>query len=235
MNVMLFDFGGTLDTNGIHWSEQFWAVYERHDVRISKPQFEEAYRTAELRMANANIGPEDSLEVILRAQIDQQLNVLAAMGLGIRGPAADLSARLAGRCYGDVCRTVEQIRPVLRDLHTKYRLGVVSNFYGNLTSVTRELAIDRYFDVEVDSTVVGVRKPDPEIFRIALKRLNCDPARASVVGDSYDRDIVPAKSIGCTTIWLDGKSWKRPERIDQADRVIHRLQELPALVGSLHG
>lgn len=234
MNVLLFDFGGTIDTNGVHWSEKFWEIYQRCEAGISKEEFEDAYRTAEPKMSVGLIKPTDTLHRTLATQIRLQFAELAEKGVRVIDVDRDLQARLTQECYEDVTRTIEQICPVLEFLQTKYRLGLVSNFYGNLHSVTEELAIDSYFDVKVDSTVLGVQKPDPEIFRMTLRMLNTDPANAGVVGDSYDRDIVPAKLLGCKTIWLEGKSWKRPERTDQADFVIHQLQELPALVNTLN-
>lgn len=233
MNVLLFDFGGTIDTNGVHWSEKFWEVYQRCGVEITKDQFQAAYRTAEPRMTGEIIKPTDTLQTTLSTQIALQLRALSEQGVRTDASSSDLTTRLAGECYRDVCRTVEQVCPLLEFLQTKYRLGLVSNFYGNLQSVTEELAIDSYFDVRVDSAVVGVEKPDPEIFRLALRMLDCDATKAAVIGDSYERDVVPAKLIGCKTIWVDGKSWRRPERTDQADIIIHQLQELPTVVGDL--
>lgn len=233
MNVLLFDFGGTLDTNGVHWSEKFWEVYQRCGLRIRKDQFEEAYRKAELEIRKGIIHSTDSLETLLETQIRLQLQALAHQGVDVGRASKNLQSEIRRHCYDDVCRTIELICPILEYLQTKFRLGIISNFTGNLQRVIEELAIDAYFDMKVDSSVVGIEKPDPEIFRMTLRMFNTEAGHACVIGDSYDRDIVPAKLVGCTTVWLDGRSWKRPDRTDQADYIIHQLQELPTLVTTL--
>jgi len=96
--------------------------------------------------------------------------------------------------------------------------------------VCKEFGLDQFFEARVDSVVVGVRKPDPEIFRIALERLAADPKNSYVVGDSYERDIVPARQIGCTTIWLQGKSWTMPSSAEAADYTIQKLEDITTII-----
>jgi len=75
--------------------------------------------------------------------------------------------------------------------------------------------------------VVGVRKPDPQIFQRAAETLGVSPSDAVVVGDSYTKDILPAHSIGCQTVWIKGEGWTDDEPSDCiADMIIHDLSEL---------
>jgi putative hydrolase of the HAD superfamily len=107
---------------------------------------------------------------------------------------------------------------------------LVSKFYGNLDTVCRELEIAQIFNAIVDSAVVGIRKPDPRIFEAALDELRIPSSQAMVVGDSYERDIVLGKSIGCATIWLRAQSWQTPRVEDKADFIINRLEEIPEIL-----
>jgi FMN phosphatase YigB (HAD superfamily) len=84
--------------------------------------------------------------------------------------------------------------------------------------------------VIVDSAEVGVSKPDPEIFRIALTKLDLVPARAIFIGDSYERDIAPARQLGMKTIWLKGPRPRAPENAEPADFEISNLMELGSIV-----
>jgi putative hydrolase of the HAD superfamily len=77
--------------------------------------------------------------------------------------------------------------------------------------------------VIVDSSVVGVEKPDPRIFTIALERLAEEPERAAYVGDFPDVDVVGARAAGLVAILLDPFGL---EKTNGADRVIHRLDDL---------
>jgi len=55
----------------------------------------------------------------------------------------------------------------------------------------------------LDSFVVGLRKPDPAIFRLALERLGLDPREAVYVGDSYGHDALPALALGLGAVLVD--------------------------------
>jgi putative hydrolase of the HAD superfamily len=81
----------------------------------------------------------------------------------------------------------------------------------------------------IDSTLVGIQKPDARIFQIALDALHVHAGETYVVGDSYERDIIPAKQLGCVTVWLRGRSWKETIETAHADYVILSLHELARL------
>ena len=230
MKAILFDFGGTLDTNGLHWSEKFWSVYQDYDVPISKGEFEVAYVAAESTMANRGVAASCDLLRTLKDQVDLQFEELHKSNLLRSNVSSELPSLVARTCCKDVQKTVSDLRPLLLALGRKLRLALVSNFYGNLDTVCRELEIAQIFSAIIDSAVVGIRKPDPRIFEAALDGLHIAPSQATVVGDSYERDIVPAKSIGCGTIWLRGKSWQTPQVGDKADFIINRLEEIPEIL-----
>ena len=85
---------------------------------------------------------------------------------------------------------------------------LVTNFYGNMHTVLAEFGLDHLFKDVIESSVVGVRKPDPEIFRLGVKALGLEPQETVMIGDNYEKDIVPANSIGCHTILLSLQSDK---------------------------
>jgi HAD superfamily hydrolase (TIGR01549 family) len=78
------------------------------------------------------------------------------------------------------------------------RTGVVSNtLLGSLNrELARRLGTDPYLDVQVYSDEVGLRKPAPEIIRMAARALSVEPADCWYVGDNYDRDVVCGKRAG---------------------------------------
>jgi FMN hydrolase / 5-amino-6-(5-phospho-D-ribitylamino)uracil phosphatase len=233
--AILFDFGGTLDTDGIHWSEKFWDIYQAFGLPLAKADYEKAYVAAEQKIAHETISPMMTFRETLRLQTKYQIAHLIDNGILKRDKApVELDSRLADRCYDEVLRNIRQIRPLLDALKSSYFFGLVSNFTGNLTTVCAELGIDSYFPLIIDSAVVGVSKPDPEIFRIAVHRSGFAASDCVVVGDSYERDIVPGKLAGCRTIWLHGRSWKEPEKTDQADYTINSIMELPAALEMLN-
>jgi putative hydrolase of the HAD superfamily len=82
------------------------------------------------------------------------------------------------------------------------RLGVVSNSDGRVEEALRAADLFRYFDVVIDSALVGVEKPDPAIFRAALDALDVDPGEALYVGDLYEVDVVGARATGMSAVLL---------------------------------
>lgn len=81
--------------------------------------------------------------------------------------------------------------------------GIVSNSDGRLEWRLAELGILDRFDFVIDSAVVGVSKPDPEIFRIALDKSSLEPSEAVYVGDYYEVDVVGARSVGMMPVLFD--------------------------------
>ncbi len=78
----------------------------------------------------------------------------------------------------------------------------------------------------VESVQVGLEKPDPAIYRLAAERLALPPRDIVMVGDNFERDVRPAKSIGMRTIWLTRAAGAPPEP-GVADRVVGALTEVP--------
>jgi putative hydrolase of the HAD superfamily len=109
-------------------------------------------------------------------------------------------------------------------------LGIISNFYGNVATLCREAGLADSIELILDSTEIGISKPDPEIFRIALGKLNLMPSQLVFVGDSYERDIAPAKKLGLRTIWLKGPNPRAPENAIKPDLEISTLMDLETMV-----
>src|SRR2546428_21155 len=104
--------------------------------------------------------------------------------------------RIARRFVGDAMETLRGNTPLLSRLSRRYRLGIVSNFYGNLATVCEEAGIRRLFGVVIDSGRVGYVKPDSRIFHRAVEELGLTPADATFVGDSLSRDMAGARAAG---------------------------------------
>ena len=104
---------------------------------------------------------------------------------------------------------------------------LVSNFYGNIATVLKEFKLDGIFDTIIESAVVGVRKPDPQIFTLGVEALGMQPDEVVVVGDSMDKDIIPASKAGCHTVWFKGEGWTNdPVDESPAGKVITDLTQL---------
>ena len=220
---IIFDYGGTLDTNGVHWFHIFRKVYAVHLPQITEERLREAYVYGERYLATHRvIEPADDFLAMLRKKVALQLSAL-----GVEDEA--LTKRIATAC-DDIVRTqMEATREVLDALAMRYPMVLVSNFYGNIQAVLASYGLDGYFKEIVESAVVGIRKPDPQIFALGVEALAMQPEEVVVVGDSYGKDMAPAHSIGCHTVWLKGQGWDatdEPADASCADVVIDELGQL---------
>ena len=214
----IFDYGGTLDTGGQHWGMLLWHAFERHQVPVSESQFRDAYVYAERTLGrNKIIQPTDTFLQTLKAKVQLEL------------------AYLNNESYTDAIvsdvyeRTKSQTalsRRVLMQMKAS-PMVLVSNFYGNISVVLQEFGLDGIFAEVIESAVVGIRKPDQQIFLLGVDALGMKPEEVTVVGDSLEKDIIPAKRAGCHTVWLKGEGWTNAQDGEnQADRVIMALDEL---------
>lgn len=92
---------------------------------------------------------------------------------------------------------------VLRALQSRYRLAMISNSDGRAEALTIQHGLREHLEFVIDSHHVGVEKPDPRIFTLALERLGLSPNECVYVGDVYSIDVVGATSAGLHAILLD--------------------------------
>jgi len=137
-----------------------------------------------------------------------------------------LVERIAKRFLEETLEQLSVNSSMLGRLSRRYRLGVVSNFYGNLASVCHEAGLSPFLTVVVDSACVGYVKPDPRIFFTALAELGVAPAQALFVGDSLRRDMAGARAIGMPHVWLAPKTPQGEGPCCPNDRVVQTLDEL---------
>ena len=219
----IFDYGGTLDTGGQHWGKVIWHAYERQCVPVSEEQFREAYVHAERTLGkNPIIKPDFTFKRTLEEKIRIELEFL-----GLSEYQQDVVSDL----YAITCEETARSREVLLQLKQSYPMVLVSNFYGNIATVLKEFSLDGIFDTIIESAVVGVRKPDPRIFTLGVEALGLNPDEVVVVGDSMDKDIIPAGKAGCHTVWFKGEGWT-DDPVDEsaADYVITALNQIIDLI-----
>lgn len=220
---IIFDYGGTLDTDGVHWFHIFRQAYAKYLPQVTEEQLREAYVHGERYLATHRvIEPMDDFLAMLHKKVAIQMEKLH---VGDR----DSGMKIAATCDALVRDNMEATRRVLDTLSRHYPLVLVSNFYGNIHAVLRSYGIDGYFKAVVESAVVGIRKPDPRIFALGVEALGLAADEVAVVGDSYGKDIVPAHSLGCHTVWIKGQGWDgKEESTDStcADAVITALPQI---------
>jgi len=223
---IIFDYGGTIDTNSLHWSEVLWEGYEKVGVPVSKEEFRTSYVFAERALAkHPYIKPDHNFLDLLIIKCDLETGDLVERKIWNVSEAErkEKSDAIAHYCYEYVLNILKVSREVIDKLSKRYPLVLVSNFYGNIQTILKDFRLE-YFQEIVESAVVGVRKPDPKIFQLGVDALHrvtntneetMPSDTIVVIGDSFSKDIVPANSIGCKTVWIKGKGWGN-EEIDES-------------------
>jgi putative hydrolase of the HAD superfamily len=193
---ILIDFGGTIDSDGIHWFDAFKEAYDMV-ADISRDLLWDAYVHTERTLGrNPIIKPTDTFCKTLQTKIALQTDYLQSKGITITAQDTILDT-----CYNKVVKHISMVsKPALEGI--KLPMVLVTNFYGNMHAVLKEFSIDHLFKEVIESAVVGVRKPDPEIFRLGVQALGLEPQETIMIGDSLEKDIIPAQSIGCHTIQI---------------------------------
>lgn len=224
---IIFDYGGTLDTGGLHWSHVLRRGWAEAGVAADDPTFREAYVETERELARTrHILPEHDFRDLLLVKARLEMQWLAMKGLLPPGDIEAKAEKIADWCDGFAGENVRGSVPVLEALSAKFPLVMVSNFYGNLKVVLSRYGVEKYFKKVIESAVVGVRKPDSRIFRLGVEALEMDAENVLAIGDSYTKDIVPAREAGCRAVWLEGKGWEADDSTHDYPYTITSLSEL---------
>lgn len=187
---VIFDYGGTIDTNSRHWAEVLWAKYVEHQIPVDKESFREAYVFGERALAKYPfVQPWHDFHDVLSIKAKLQMEWLAEQR---KLPMDELklqsyATKVADSCYEYVLDILQVTRPVVEELSKKYKLVLVSNFYGNIQTILKDFGLLDFFDEIIESSVVGVRKPDPAIYRLGVDAMGFVAKNVLVVGDSFSK------------------------------------------------
>ena len=225
--LLLFDYGGTLDVPARHWSNVLWEAYQYVGLKVEYARFRDAYVYAERRLeADGLISTSDVFRNVLYKKFLLHLDFLHV-------PQTELYAgQMADYCDTLVRRNLTSSRKLLSQLsEAGFELGVVSNFYGNLSVVLEDYDLLSFFRTVIDSAVVGVRKPSSDIWQKVFDKTGFSESQTIVIGDSFKNDIEPAHFLGCQTVWLKGEMWN-PGEFDETipDVVISSLDDLQQIL-----
>ncbi len=196
IKAILFDAGGTL----IHIDgERFCAAAALPWDETSFEAAENSAVAAVQRWVRSNPTSTDAERLPLF--LDEILS-----GLGLLPDRRSEAARavasehrrsnLWSRAYSDAPAALSKLSG------RGYRLAVVSNADGRVRGLLERAGLSPFFELIVDSSEVGVEKPDPRIFLAATERLGLAPSACAYVGDIYEIDIVGARRAGLQALLI---------------------------------
>ncbi|MEY2489927.1 MAG: putative hydrolase of the superfamily [Verrucomicrobiota bacterium] len=226
IRAILFDMGGTLDGDGVHWLDRFVTLYRDFGAELPRAAIRGAFDEAERRsMLDDEIASSD-LAPMIALHVRWQL-----AHLGLKEPK--LERHLIDGFVEPVRAAAVANAQLLESLFARgLKLGVVSNGCGNVEKLCADFGYKPYLSIIVDSRRVGLFKPEPAIFTYAAEKLGGDPGAMMMVGDSFDRDVRPAKKAGMKTAWLRGAEAQECPDSALVDVHLSKLADLPAALSS---
>jgi putative hydrolase of the HAD superfamily len=179
-------------------------------VTVGFAAFREAYRKA-----------RDALYVEADVQLEEpHFNLRISKALESLGYSFGAYSEVVAGATNEFCegfmeyvRIDDHAKTALEKLHKRYKLGIVSNFAipECVDKLLERHGLEKLFDVVVVSGAVNKRKPSPEIFGKALKKLGITAEKTVFVGDTVDADIEGAKSAGMKAIYIERRPQKEVE------------------------
>jgi putative hydrolase of the HAD superfamily len=147
--------------------------------------------------------------------------VFGALGLAIDEATTDAVASAYRDGYMAARRATDGAAALLAALKPHARVAIVTN--NLLEEQQNKLALcgfTPFVDALVASENVGVSKPDPAIFHIALDRVGASRPEAVMVGDSWQSDIAGARAAGIRAVWFNPQRLPRPlPHYDEVDEI----------------
>lgn len=230
VRYILFDLGGTL----MHARGDWEPIHERadqalvdslrsHDIYIEPRHFRarlhEYYEQREkdfqettyhfvLRELLTELGHAEVAEPILRSALDAMYSITQSNW----------------QLEADAVETLKMLKS------NQYRLGIFSNAGDDkdVQQLIENFGIRDHFDFVLTSAACFYRKPHERAFEISLAQWNITPQEAAMVGDSLEADIIGAKQVGMTAIWITRRASFTDEEMRRIkpDFSLRKLSEL---------
>ncbi len=199
----LFDAGNTLIRLYPSREELLVGILERHGIEVTHIQMKMAFMLSDdiIDLGGFTTLPKEKRREFWVEYTTGLLDSIKLSKDHLEDIASSISEAFCSprswRPFSDVVDTLEKLK------EAGCVVGVVSNAEICLRSILDENGLTRYFNALIISEEVGVEKPDPLIFQVALDRLEFTPEECVHIGDRMEEDVAGARSVGITPVWLD--------------------------------
>jgi len=204
--AVLWDFGGVLTTSPF---EAFSRYEEAHNlpkdfIRTINATNGDTNAWAQLESASINL---DEFDGLFAAE---------AEAMGHRVPGKDVLGLLSGDIRPDMVKALGIIKQnhVVGCITNNVKTGAGPGMAGNAEKAARVGEVMAMFETVIESSKVGIRKPNPRIYEIACETLKLD-AKEVIYLDDLGINLKPARALGMTTI-----------KVTSSDQAIDALEAL---------
>jgi putative hydrolase of the HAD superfamily len=205
--AIFFDAAGTLFHPREPIARSYAKVAREHGVDLAEGAVNASFRAAFHDAVAPAFGPGHPAAELRQLERDWWRNVVARTFAQL-GTFRDFDAFFDSlfRHFANPATWIAdaQAETVLSQLASrKFKMGVISNFDYRLYAILQGLGLARHFEAIVISSEAGYAKPDPEIFRIAMRRFGVEPPQSVHVGDSREHDLAAATVVGMRAVLID--------------------------------
>ena len=220
---LFFDFGGTLCPSRADILPFFQRAAARAGVEVPWKEYLQANEESW-----NELWPQAPSLVGKRPAFADRVHELALRKIGFYGPVEKLVSYMREEATSASWYTpFPETEPTLARLRRAgVPLHVISGHVDYLPIIIAKLGWSGLFETVTFTQEVGVQKPDPRVFRFALRRAGVEPAESVYVGDSWDADYVGARNAGMLAVWLNRAGRPLPEPCRQ----IRTLRDLEGLL-----
>lgn len=190
IQAFIFDLGGVLFTNGTkkfseHLAQKYNVDIEKAKAILDKSDIGNAYRTGKITREAFWDAVKKELELTEHIDILEQKWI-------------------------DVYVLIEETRDIIFQLSKKYKVYFLSdNVKERVEAIDKKYNFTSWFHGGIFSHEVGIRKPDPGIYKVALQQTGF-PAEEILFIDDKENNLVPAKELGMQTLLFEG-----PEKLQK--------------------
>jgi HAD superfamily hydrolase (TIGR01549 family) len=205
---------GDMDSAWGAWFDATYAGLKTHGLTMDEESFDEECDGFFSRDFTA--GTTKRPRTVYEARTE---NLCRRLGLKLKAAEITAVAEAGLAAWHRYLHFDEKIFGVLKALKGEKVLALISNFDHppHIERLMGEYALDRFFEHVIVSSAVGVWKPDPRIFRLALEKTGLQPDQVLYVGDSEKDDVAGARAAGIYPLLI--RRGHKPVRLDYTRRL----------------
>lgn len=231
--AVLFDLDDTLFDHEHCSRAALWSVRGEHPALSGAPWEELRLRYSRL-LEEIHVRLLSGELTLQEARRERFRRLFSELGESANDELVQRAVDGYARAYRESWRPLPGAERLLRAVGERAKVAVVTNnLFAEQRDKLRTLGLARYVDELVTSEAVGVAKPDPGIFRLALERLECSADDAVMVGDSWESDVAGARAAGIRAVWLNRGGLACPDPALASE--IRDLESLDAALGPPEG
>ncbi len=221
IKAVILDFGGTLSNGELDWDpyhETIRSYLASHGYLVPMKELKKALRGA---LAELNRVRSRGKEMVFEE----------VYGIFLSNLEVNYTTEMLDFLHDNFRRHYDTefypcVEEVLEELSSEYKVALLSNTMSDQpVRLIKSAGLDKYFDVMHCSSMLGIRKPNKEIFDIVLKDLGVHPVEAVHVGDSVEADMYGARDSGITGVWI-----KTPDQPIWTGHAISSICDLPGFL-----